>query len=110
MGAIYTATDLLRARANGAMAVFEGGRNMQLRKRGRVHAVGTIPWLDGVEVPAPACHTGAAAGPMVGVTATEKPVNCRICLGRRSTRPPQRARRAPRRARATQATLPLFED
>ena len=25
MGAIHTATDLLRARANGAMAVFDGG-------------------------------------------------------------------------------------
>lgn len=110
MGAIYSATDLLRARANGAMAVFDGGRNIQLRARGRVHAVGTVAWVDGVQAPAAACHSSAAAGPMVNIVATEKPVNCRRCLGARPIVRPPRARRAPRRARATQAVLPLFED
>lgn len=110
MGAIHTATDLLRARANGAMAVFEGGRNIQLRKRGRVHTVGTVDWVDGVQAPAPACHSSAAAGPMVGIVATEAPVNCRRCLGRRPIVRPPRARRARPRAHAAQAVLPLFED
>lgn len=110
MGAIYTATDLLKARADGARAVFDGGRNIQLRARGRVHAVGTVDWVDGVQAPAAACHASAAAGPMVGIVATDKPVNCRRCLGARPiVRPPRKAR-APRRARATQALLPLFEE
>lgn len=75
MGAIHTATDLLRARADGARAVFDGGRNIQLRARGRVHAVGVVDWVDGVQAPAAACHSSAAAGPMVGVLATDKPVS-----------------------------------
>lgn len=110
MGAIHTATDLLRARADGAMAVFEGGRNIQLRARGRIHTVGTVDWVDGVQAPAPACHSSAAAGPMVGIVATDKPVNCRRCLGRRPIVRPPRARRARPRAHAAQGVLPLFED
>lgn len=104
MGAIYTPTDLLRAKATGAAAVFEG-RNMILRGRGRVHAVGTVTWVDGIEVPAPACHSSGAAGPMVGVMATDRAVNCRRCLGARPVkRPPARARRL--RARAEHPMLP----
>ncbi len=110
MGAIHTATDLLRARADGAMAVFEGGRNIQLRKRGRVHTVGTVDWVDGVQAPAPACHSSAAAGPMVGIVATDTRVNCGRCRGRRPMVRPPRARRARPRAHAAQGVLPLFED
>jgi hypothetical protein len=108
MGAIITATDLLRARAQGAMLAYDG-RNMLLRATGRVHAVEPMRWLDKVEVPAPACRAAGAGGPMVGAVPTDKAVNCRRCLGHRpKARPPRRARREVR-ARAQQPTLPGFE-
>lgn len=127
MGAIHTIQDLIRARAIGATAAFEG-HNMTLRQNGRVHAVATVEWLDGVHGPAPACHIGSARGPMVDAMPTDKAVNCLVCLSRRAhmpnpagprphaakrARPPRRAFR-PRRARGyerapypvAQATLP----
>lgn len=108
MGAIYTATDLIRARAQGAFAAYEG-RNMRLRGGGRVHAVTRMRWLDKVEVPAPACRAAGAGGPMVGAIPTEQPVNCRRCLGHRPVQRPHRRARREVRARAQQPTLPGFE-
>lgn len=107
MGAIYTTTDLLRARASGAALAYEG-RNMLLRSSGRVHAVTLMTWLDKVKVPAPACRASSAGGPMVNAIPTDRAVNCRRCLGlgfRPKARPPRRARREAR-ARAQQPMLP----
>jgi hypothetical protein len=109
MGAIYTATDLLRARAQGATLAYDG-KNMLLRASGRVHAVTPMTWLDKVTVPAPACRAAGAGGPMVGAVPTDAAVNCRRCLGHRpKVRPPRRARREGR-ARAQQPTLPGLEN
>lgn len=109
MGAIRTATDLLRAKALGAALAYEG-RNMSLRRGGRVHTVGTIRWVDGVEAPAPACHTVSAAGPLVGAIPTDRAVNCRKCLGRRPIKRPARpARRGRPRTRVDARQAPLFE-
>jgi hypothetical protein len=108
MGAILTATDLLRARAQGATMAYDG-RNMLLRTSGRVHAVTPMTWMDKVTVPAAACRAVGAGGPMVGAVPTDRPVNCRRCLGHRpKARPPRRARREVR-ARDQQPTLPGFE-
>lgn len=110
MGAIITATDLLRARAQGATLAYDG-KNMLLRATGRVHEVKPMKWVDKVEVPAPACRAAGAGGPMVGAVPTDKPVNCRRCLKlgyRPKARPPRRARREAC-ARAQQPTLPGFE-
>ena len=110
MGAILTATDLLRARAQGATLAYEG-KNMLLRATGRVHAVTPMQWVDRVEVPAPACRAAGAGGPMVGAHPTDKAVNCRRCLGHRprpKARPHRRARRE-ECARALQPTLPGLE-
>jgi len=108
MGALITTTDLIRARAIGAFAAYEG-RNMLLRSSGRVHAVTPMRWLDKVEVPAPSCRAAGAGGPMVGAVPTDKPVNCRRCLGHRPKARPHRRARREVRARAQQPTLPGFE-
>ncbi len=120
MGNIYTIQDLVRARAIGAAAVFEG-RNMVLRQGGRVHAVASVEWLDGVQGPAPACHVGSARGPMVDAVPTEAAVNCRTCIRRRAhvphpagkprptsgrARPKRTAPFRPRRARASYVRAP----
>lgn len=109
MGATYDATDFLRARAGRAAEAYEG-KNMSLRANGRVHAVGTVEWIDDIEVPAPVCHTSGAGGPMVGAIPTDRAVNCRKCLGLRPIKcPPRRTKRARIGPRVEAQPLPLFE-
>lgn len=78
---------LIRARAIGARAVFNG-HNMRLRPTGVVHMVHDADWLDGSQIPAPKCGASTIAGPLADGVATDEPVNCLRCLrGRPAFRP-----------------------
>ncbi|MEV0648183.1 hypothetical protein AB0I28_23250 [Phytomonospora sp. NPDC050363] len=71
--------DVLTAAARTAAEALDG-RNLRIGPGGRVHAVGTVRWLGGVEAPGPRCHIGTTAGPVAGVIPTREPVDCARCL------------------------------
>ena len=71
--------DVLAAAARTAAAALDG-RNLRIGPGGRVHAVGTVRWLGGVDAPGPRCHIGTTSGPVAGVLPTTDPVDCARCL------------------------------
>ncbi|HVV08441.1 hypothetical protein [Amycolatopsis sp.] len=56
------------------------GRKLRIGRSGTVHAVGETEWINGLTLPAPACHQGwsglGAAGDLVP---TDHEATCRKC-------------------------------
>lgn len=56
------------------------GRNGQFDGGRAVHAVAPLPWIDGLQVPGPACHTPAGAFDPAVFQPVAGDVTCRRCL------------------------------
>lgn len=66
-------------------AQFEG-KQLRIGDSATVHRQELCPWLAGIKVPAPACHTGFAPDP-ARLRPTDAPADCQLCTGRRRPSP-----------------------
>lgn len=70
---------LVHGHATTARRAFRG-RNGRLATGGVVHQVRMEPWIDGAEVPAPACHVGVGGWQPWVLHPTWEGVTCGRCL------------------------------
>jgi hypothetical protein len=64
----------LRARFNG--------KRLRIGSSTTVHECELVVWIGGVQVPAPACHTGFALDP-TRLHPDDAPADCQLCTGSR---------------------------
>ncbi|TCO57163.1 hypothetical protein [Actinocrispum wychmicini] len=91
---------MTRAAPPRTMAEFDD-RHGRFAGGGRVHDVALQPWIEGLEVPGPACHTPNGSFDPASFRPVDDPVSCRRCL-RSGTPDPVHP--------VDQNQLPLFSD